>query len=149
MLKKSDKVKFLLKCAEKYGFDISLTKILTKKGNVRQDATWYDYEIGKIEFTAIGKFQYNSPLLFSCDDNKLRFSILAGSHIRLPMVCHLDNLEKPSYFVCENSFDWKEFDSEEKIEYIVKTCADKIEQIKLIEKQYKTAKRENSLAKDF
>jgi hypothetical protein len=149
MLKKIEKVKLLLKYLEKYGFDTSGTTILTKKGNLNRDASWYNYEVGHLKLNTIGDFEIGSEMVFSIEGHEITFTITAGYSVLLPIVCHIHNFKVPKYFINAEMFDWSELETEDDIEYIIKNCADKIEQMKKNDKEFSVTQREQKMNKDF
>ena len=150
MLKK-DKVKFLLKYAEQYGFNVSKSHILTKNGNVQREATWREYLIGTIEVKNVaGIYERGVNGVFDLTvTNDLFFHITAGSLIHFPVPLLIQNFEKPKYFVYCESADWNDFKTKADIEKYVKLSADAIEALKLNAKQYELKIREQKIKKDF
>lgn len=149
MLKKIEKVKLLLKYLEKYGFDTSDSVILTKKGNLNRDASWYNFEVGHLKLNKIGDFETRSGWVFSIEGNEILFTITAGASILLPIVCHIHNFKVPKYYINAEMFEWSELETEEDIEYIIKNCADKIEQMKKNDKEFIATQREQKIKTDF
>lgn len=150
MLKK-EKVKLLLKYAEKYGFNVSKSHIITKKGNVQRDVTWRDYLIGISDVkNTPGIYERGTNGVFDITvTNDLFFKITAGSLIHFPVPVLIQNFEKPKYFVYCEVADWNDFKTEADIEKYVKLSADAIESLKLNAKQYDMKKREQKMKKDF
>lgn len=148
---KQEKVKLLLKYAEQYGFNVSKSHILTKKGNVQRDATWRDYIIGITEVkNADGIYERGTNGVFDVTVmGDLFFTITAGSLIHFPVPVLIQNFEKPKYFVYCEVADWNDFKTEADIEKYVKLSADAIESLKLNAKQYDLKKREQKMKKDF
>ena len=72
---KQEKVKLLLKYAEKYGFNVSKSHIFTKNGNVQRDATWREYLIGISEVK-------NAPGIYERGTNGV-FDITVGPVVDL------------------------------------------------------------------
>lgn len=149
MIKKIEKVKLILKYLEKYGFDTSGSVILSKKGNLNRDASWYNFEVGHLKLNTTADFETGSEWVFSKEGHEILFTITAGANILLPIVCHIHNFKVPKYYVNAEMFDWSELDTEEDIEYIIKNCADKIEQMKKNDKEFIAEQREQKLNKDF
>lgn len=101
---KNEKVKLLLKYAAQYGFNVSKSHIITKKGNVQRYATWRDYIIGITEVkNAEGIYERDTHGVFDITvTNDLFFKISAGSLIHFPVPILIQNFEKPKYYVyCE------------------------------------------------
>lgn len=148
---KLEKVKCLLKCAEKYGFDISKSNILTRGGNLKNDFSFYDYDIGSyyVDNSDDAFFHGTYSSVTSYVDGGLIFHICAGSKIKMPFVCHLHDLYRQKFIICIEQFDWIDLDSEETIDYLVKACADKIRNVELCKKEYQINKRKKIMEKDF
>lgn len=148
---KQEKVKLLLKYAEQYGFNVSKSHILTKKGNVQRDVNWSDYIIGIAEVkNSPGIYERGTNGVFDITvTNDLFFKITAGSLIHFPVPVLIHNFEKPKYFVYCEVADWNDFKTEADIEKYVKLSADAIEALKLNAKQYDLKKREQKIKKDF
>lgn len=148
---KNEKVKLLLKYAEKYGFNVSKSHIITKKGNVQRDVTWREYLIGISEVkNAPGIYERGTNGVFDITvTNDLFFKITAGSLIHFPVPVLIQNFEKPKYFVYCEIADWNDFKTEADIEKYVKLSADAIESLKLNAKQYDLKIREQKMNKDF
>ena len=148
---KNEKVKLLLKYAEKYGFNVSKSHIITKKGNVQRDVTWREYLIGISEVkNAPGIYERGTNGVFDITvTNDLFFKITAGSLIHFPVPVLIQNFEKPKYFVYCEIADWNDFKTEADIEKYVKLSADAIESLKLNAKQYDMKIREQKIKKDF
>lgn len=148
---KNEKVKFLLQYAEHYGFNVSKSHIITKKGNVQRDVTWREYLIGITEVkNAPGIYERGTNGVFDITaTNDLFFKITAGSLIHFPVPVLIQNFEKPKYFVYCEVADWNDFKTEADIEKYVKLSADAIESIKLNAKQYDMKIREQKMKKDF
>lgn len=149
-----DKVKCLLKCAEKYGFDISKSNILTTGGNLKRDASYYHFEIGKFTIKNIddaffsGNFNVSSAS-YSDDGDDMIFHITAGPRVHIPFVNHLYSLYKQKYNIYVELFEWVDLDSEETIDYLVKTCVEKIRNVERCIKEYRISKRKKLMEKDF
>lgn len=148
---KNEKVKLLLKYTEQYGFNVSKSHILTKKGNVQRDVTWREYLIGISEVkNAPGIYERGTNGVFDITvTNDLFFKITAGSLIHFPVPLLIQNFEKPKYFVYCEVADWNDFKTEADIEKYVKLSADAIESLKLNAKQYDLKIREQKMKKDF
>jgi len=148
---KNEKVKLLLKYAEKYGFNVSKSHIITKKGNVQRDVTWREYLIGISEVkNAPGIYERGTNGVFDITvTNDLFFKITAGSLIHFPVPVLIQNFDKPKYFVYCEVADWNDFKTEADIEKYVKLSADAIESLKLNAKQYDMKIREQKIKKDF
>lgn len=148
---KNEKVKLLLKYAEQYGFNVSKSHIITKKGNVQRDVTWREYLIGVSEVkNAPGIYERGTNGVFDITStNDLFFKITAGSLIHFPVPVLIQNFEKPKYFVYCEVADWNDFKTEADIEKYVKLSADAIESLKLNAKQYDMKIREQKMKKDF
>ena len=148
---KNEKVKLLLKYAEQYGFNVSKSHILTKKGNVQRDVTWRDYIIGTTEVkNADGIYERGTHGVFDVTVmGDLFFTITAGLLIYFSVPVLIQNFEKPKYFVYCEVADWNDFKTEADIEKYVKLSADAIEALKLNAKQYDLKKREQKMEKDF
>ena len=149
-----DKVKCLLKCAEKYGFDISKSNILTTGGNLKRDASYYHFEIGKFTIKNIddaffsGKFTVSSASYSDAGDDMI-FHITAGPRVHIPFVNHLYSLYRQKYNIYVELFEWVDLDSEETIDYLVKTCVEKIRNVERCIKEYRISKRKKIIEKDF
>ena len=149
-----EKVKCLLKCAEKYGFDISKSNVLTKGGNLKRDANYYHLEIGTFTIKNIddaffsGKFAVSSAS-YSDDGEDMIIHITAGPRVYIPFVNHLYNLYRQKYNIYVEQFEWVDLDSEETIDNLVKTCVEKIRNVEKCIKEYKISKRKEIMEKDF
>ena len=149
-----EKVKCLLKCAEKYGFDISKSNILTKGGNLKRDISYYQFKIGMFTIKNIDDAFFSgnitaSTASYSDDGDDMIFHITAGPHISIPFVNHLYSLYRQKYNIHLEQFDWSDLDSEETIDYLVKTCAEKLRNVEMCIKEHKISRRKEIMEKDY
>ena len=143
-----------MKCAEKYGFDISKSNILTRGGNLKRDMQFFNLKIGMFTIKNIddaffsGRFTVTSAS-YSDNGDDMIFNITAGPKIFIPFVNHLHSLYRQKYNVQVEQFEWSDLDSEETIDYLVKTCAEKLRNVERCIKEYRISKRKEIMEKDF
>lgn len=145
-----EKVKCLLKCAEKYGFDISKSNILTKGGNLKRDISYYNFEIGTFTIKNIDDAFFSGSASYSDNGgDDMIFHITAGPRVHIPFVNHLYSLYRQKYNIYVEQFDWVDLYSEETIDNLVKTCVEKIRNVEMCIKEYRISKRKKIIEKDF
>ena len=150
MLKKIDKVKFILDCAEKYGLEVHRDKVFTKNGTVKRG---WNMRIAETTFS----IEDNARVLNMADSStyngankmKINLCVLIDYELEVPFFSFLYELDEPVYCVTEERYTWADLKTTKQIEKIIKTCVDKINEVKLKIKERSVRAKKEKLLGDF
>lgn len=149
MLKKIDKLNFTLDYLEKNGWKIHRNKVFTKNGTLKKRG--WNIEIAETTFTIEDNANINklTSSTYSASKNKINLYITMDYEFQVPFFSFLYEIDEPVYCVTEERYIWADLKTTKQIEKILKTCVDKINEVKLQMKERMVRAKKENLLEDF
>lgn len=150
MLKKIDKVKFTLDYLEKNGWKVHRNKVFTKNGTLKKRE--WNMKIAETTFTIEDNANVNNltnSSTYGATKNKINLYITMDYEFQVPFFSYLYEIDEPVYCVTEERYTWTDLKTTKQIEKILKTCVDKINDVKLQMKERMVITKKENLLEDF
>lgn len=151
MLKKIDKVKFILDYLEKNGWKVHRDKVFTKNGTLKKCG--WNAAIAETTFTIEDNARVNNlthSSTYGGTKNKINLYITMDYEFQVPYFSFLYvDIDEPVYCVTEERYTWTDLKTTKQIEKIIKTCVDKINDVKLKIKERSVRAKKEKLLGDF
>lgn len=150
MLKKIDKLKFTLDYLEKNGWKIHRNNVFTKNGTLKKRE--WNMKIAETTFTIEDNANVNNltnSSTYGATKNKINLYITMDYEFQVPFFSYLYEIDEPVYCVTEERYTWTDLKTTKQIEKILKTCVDKINDVKLQMKERMVRTKKENLLEDF
>lgn len=150
MLKKIDKLNFILEYLEKNGWEIHRNNVFTKNGTLKKRE--WNMKIAEITFTIEDNAHIcnlTNDSTYSSSKNKINLYITMDYEFQVPFFSFLYEIDEPVYCVTEERYIWTDLKTTKQIEKILKTCVDKINEVKLQMKERMVRAKKENLLEDF